>query len=108
MALVALQPDLRKGGKFRIGNAAKFCWLAGPHSQSLSRNPALNRGRPASAVYNAYAVSASTLAMAKREPPAYHVERSAVSGKLSRAATEKATISVNTPNRVRMNTRRAA
>jgi hypothetical protein len=40
-------------------------------------------------VYNAYAVSASTLAIARRELPAYHGEKSAVSGKERRVLATK-------------------
>jgi hypothetical protein len=50
----------------------------------------------------------STLAIANRELPAYQVDKSAVSGKSCKVVlTENATISANTPNRVRINTRSA-
>jgi hypothetical protein len=56
-------------------------------------------------VYKAYAVSTSTLVIANRELPAYQVDKSVVSGKLVRVPlTDNASISANTPNRVKVNT----
>src|SRR5580704_10605573 len=80
-----------------------------PYDQSFSRNSALNKGRPAKAVYNAYAVSASTLPIAKRELPAYHAEKSAAKRKAPRVRrTMIPDINANIPNRIRANTASAA